>query len=228
MLKKFTASLPILFWLLAILDILCITFNKQPIHSFIKPLLMPVLILLVFSNKHHSNKGWIIAGLIFSFVGDVLLLFDQNNSLFFILGLAAFLITHICYIVWLLKIKSGQQSLLSKQPWLAAIVVAYCVGLVYILYPGLGDLKMPVMIYAVVIGCMLLCSMHVFYKVGAAANGYLIAGALLFVLSDSILAISKFLSPFLMSNVLIMLTYCAAQFFIVRGYTILSNQQVSA
>lgn len=223
--KKLTSSLPSLFWLLAILDILCIAFNKQPIHSFIKPLLMPVLILLVFSNSDHSNKGWIIAGLFFSFVGDVLLLFDQNNALFFILGLAAFLITHICYIIWLLKIKSSQQSLISKQPWLAAIVVAYCVGLVYILYPGLGDLKMPVMIYAVVIGCMLLCSMHVFYKVGAAANGYLVAGALLFVLSDSILAISKFLSPFFMSNVLIMLTYCAAQFFIVRGYMAFSRHQ---
>ena len=99
MFKKSAASLTSLFWLLAIIDILCIALNKPQIHFFIKPLLMPALILLVFSNKHHSNKAWIIAGLFFSFVGDVMLLVDQNVPLFFILGLASFLINHICYIV---------------------------------------------------------------------------------------------------------------------------------
>ena len=221
--KKFSTSLTSLFWLLAIIDILCIALKKTQIHSFIKPLLMPALMMLFFSSKHHSNKAWIIAGLFFSFIGDVMLLFDQNNSLFFILGLASFLITHICYIVWFLKIKSNQKSMLSDRPWLAAIVIAYCVGLVFILYPGLGDLKIPVIIYAVVIGCMLLCSMYVFYKTGPSANWYFIAGALLFVASDSILAIGKFLSPFFLSHVLIMLTYCAAQFFIVRGYMAFSH-----
>lgn len=225
MFKKLAPSLTPLFWLFVIIDLLSIAFNKSQIHYLMKPLLMPVLILLVLSSKHHSNKGWIIAGLFFSFIGDVMLLFEYKGSLFFILGLASFLLTHICYIIWFLNIQSSQQSMLSKQPWLAAIVVAYCVGLVYILYPGLGDLKVPVMIYAVVIGCMLLCSMHVFYKVSPDANWYLLAGALLFVVSDSILAISKFLSPFLMSNVLIMLTYCAAQFFIVKGYRLYSSQQ---
>lgn len=225
MFKKPATSLTPLFWLFVIIDLISIAFNKSQIHYLMKPLLMPVLIMLVLSNRYHSNKGWIIAGLFFSFIGDVMLMFEYKGSLFFILGLASFLLTHICYIIWFLKIQSSQQSLLSKQPWLAAVVVAYCVGLVYLLYPGLGDLKVPVMIYAVVIGCMLLCSLHVFYKIRPNANWFLLAGALLFVVSDSILAISKFLSPFLMSNVLIMLTYCAAQFFIVRGYQLFSSQR---
>ena len=211
--------LSILFWVLTLADIIAIQFNLLDVHFFVKPLLIPVLmVLLVYSKVNSAGKGLLLIGLFFSFLGDVFLLYEYKNSLFFIFGLASFLITHICYIIYFLKIKSVQTSLLRQQPWLAALVAAYGCSLVMLLYPGLGDLKIPVIVYAAVICCMLLCSLHVFYKTGRPANVYFITGALFFVISDSLLAVNKFLNPFPIAGVLIMFTYCAAQFFIVKGF----------
>jgi len=211
--------LSILFWVLTLADIIAIQFNLLDVHFFVKPLLIPVLmVLLVYSKVNSAGKGLLLIGLFFSFLGDVFLLYEYKNSMFFIFGLASFLITHICYIIYFLKIKSVQTSLLRQQPWLAALVAAYGCSLVMLLYPGLGDLKIPVIVYAAVICCMLLCSLHVFYKTGRPANVYFITGALFFVISDSLLAVNKFLNPFPIAGVLIMFTYCAAQFFIVKGF----------
>jgi uncharacterized membrane protein YhhN len=77
---------------------------------------------------------------------------------------------------------------------------------------------MPVMVYATVICTMLLCSLHIFLKVNKPANILYLLGAALFVLSDSLLAINKFYQPFAFAGILIMLTYCAAQYFIVTGF----------
>ena len=65
---------------------------------------------------------------------------------------------------------------------------------------------------------MLLCSLHVFLKVNTPANVFYLVGAAFFVLSDSLLAINKFYQPFAFAGVYIMLTYCAAQYFIVNGF----------
>jgi uncharacterized membrane protein YhhN len=54
--------------------------------------------------------------------------------------------------------------------------------------------------------------------VAVPANRYFVAGAVLFVLSDSLLAINKFYQPLAFAGTLIMLTYCAAQYFIVMGF----------
>ncbi len=217
--NKTVLILSILFWVLTFINIAAIGYQFSNIHFLVKPLLIPVLILLLIYAKIDDNqKWWLLTGLFFSFLGDVFLLFESKNALFFIFGLASFLITHICYIIYFLKIRSAQISLLRQQPWLAALVAGYGCSLVMLLYPGLGDLKIPVMMYAAVICGMLLCSLHVFYKTGRPANVYFVAGAMLFVISDSLLAVNKFFSPFQLAGILIMLTYCAAQFFIVMGF----------
>jgi uncharacterized membrane protein YhhN len=216
--NKIAGFLYIIFWVLTFTDIIASWYNFSNIHFLVKPLLVPALILLlIFSKTNAENRWWLLTGLFFSFLGDVFLLFESENVLFFIVGLASFLITHICYIAFFLKIRSAQTSLLRQQPWLVALVTGYGCSLIMLLYPGLGDLKIPVIIYAAVICFMLLCSLHVFYKTGRPANVYFVAGALLFILSDSLLAVNKFLNPFPPAGVIIMLTYCAAQFFIVKG-----------
>lgn len=217
--NKTVLFLSILFWILTFIDIAAIGYELSNIHFVIKPLLIPVLIfLLIYAKVDDNQKWWLLTGLFFSFLGDVFLLFESKNALFFIFGLASFLITHICYIIYFLKIKSTQISLLRQQPWMVALVAGYGCSLILLLYPGLGELKIQVIIYAAVICCMLLCSLHVFYKTGRPANVYFVAGAMLFVISDSLLAVNKFFSPFPSAGILIMLTYCAAQFFIVMGF----------
>ena len=151
-------------------------------------------------------------------LASVLLMFESRDALFFIFGLVCFLTTHIFYIIYFLRIRSAKNSLLKKQPVLTPVVLGYGITLVWQLYPHLGDLKLPVMVYAAVICSMLLCSLHVFLKVNRKAAWYYLAGAASFVVSDSLLAVNKFYQTFAYAGVFIMLTYCAAQYFIVRGY----------
>jgi uncharacterized membrane protein YhhN len=209
-----------LFWLFALLDVVGIAANIEILHFIVKPLLIPALsLLLFFTRSVVPGKNLLLTGLFFSWLGDVFLLFEYKHALFFIFGLVSFLTTHIFYIVYFLKIQSQKSSLLKKQPVLIALVLAYGITLVWQLYPHLGDLKLPVMVYAAIICSMLLCSLHIFLKVNKKSAAFYLLGAAAFVVSDSLLAINKFYQPFAYAGVFIMLTYCAAQFFIVTGYT---------
>lgn len=209
----------IIFWIVVGADIFGIATGITSLHYFAKPLLIPLLILLlIFSKTVAPHKILLVTGLIFSWLGDMFLLFENSNALFFIFGLVCFLITHIFYIIYFNKIKSDKPSLLFKQPLSAIFVIGYGIFLVWLLFPYLAELKIPVMVYALVICTMLLCSIHIFYKVNTPANRYYLTGAFLFVLSDSILALNKFYFSFTLAGVFIMLTYCAAQYFIVRGF----------
>jgi len=207
------------FWLLTMLDVIGIAAGITLLHFIVKPLLIPALsVLLFYSGSAVPGKKLLLTGLFFSWLGDVFLLFETENKLFFIFGLASFLTTHIFYIIYFLKIRSVHNSLLKKFPVLTAVVLAYGITLVWQLYPTLGDLKFPVMIYAAVICTMLLCSMHIFLKVNKKAAAFYVSGAAAFVLSDSLLAINRFYQPFAFAGIFIMLTYCAAQYFIVQGF----------
>lgn len=209
-----------LFWLLVLSDLVAILFDFSWMHLVAKPLLMPVLILLLLlqSGNSASGKKLIVTGLFFSWLGDVFLLFESRNTIFFILGLISFLITHTCYIIYFLSIRPTALSLLKKQPIIIFLTIAYGTGLVWMLFPFLGELKIPVMVYSAVICSMLLGSIHIYLKVNKPANIYYVAGAALFVISDSILAVNKFYQPLPLAGIWIMLSYCAAQYFIVRGY----------
>lgn len=212
-------TLSIAFWLLCLLDITAIISGFLPLHYIVKPLLVPVLILvLFFTDNIMPGKKWLITGLAFSWAGDVSLLFETKLPLAFIIGLVCFLTTHIFYIIFFLRIRSTQASLLKKNPFLFLLVIAYGAALVWLLYPHLGDLRLPVMVYALVICAMLLASMHAYSRVSKPAGNYYCMGATAFVLSDSLLAINKFYQPFAFAGALIMLSYCAAQYFIVRGF----------
>ncbi len=218
-------KLTIAFWILAILDIAGIVTKSETLHYIVKPLLIPALGLLLFcTDTTLPGKKLLLFGLFFSWMGDIFLLLESKHSLFFIFGLAGFLTTHIFYILYFLRIKSDKISLLKKQPVLIALVLAYGITLVWQLFPYLGELKIPVIIYAAVICSMLLCSLHIFLKVNRKSAGFYLLGAAAFVLSDSLLAINKFYQPFAYAGVFIILSYCAAQFFIVRGFTEQENK----
>ncbi len=64
---------------------------------------------------------------------------------------------------------------------------------------------------------MFMLAMHMLFIKNISAGKWMMVGALLFVISDSTLAINKFYKPFEMAGVLIMLTYGLAQLFIVEG-----------
>jgi uncharacterized membrane protein YhhN len=204
---KFIKSIYIfvIFFTIHLLAIVC---DWQAVTVYTKPLLLLSLIAyFLFNTKFNAT---VFLALVFSLVGDVLLIFQDSNSLYFIFGLVAFLIAHICYIIYFLKIK--KQSGISK--WNVFIILGalvYGVSLVAILFPRLGVMQLPVIVYAATICTMLIAALHL------PVNKFFAIGAILFVISDSLLAVNKFYISFAGASFLIMLTYGLAQAFITTG-----------
>jgi uncharacterized membrane protein YhhN len=109
---------------------------------------------------------------------------------------------------------SGIQPIHSKLRWyLSFAFFVYGAFLVYKLWPSLNDLKIPVIVYAIVITTMGVTSI---YR-NVAGKYYVIFGALFFIISDSLLAFNKFDGAFPYARFLIMLTYIMAQVSISEG-----------
>tara|TARA_R110002050_G_scaffold297339_2_gene458642 strand:+ start:55679 stop:56377 length:699 start_codon:yes stop_codon:yes gene_type:complete len=182
-----------------------------------KPLLMPFLMVYfaLFKFKIAKSLNYAIIGaLFFSWVGDVALLFEEYNSLLFIIGLGGFLIAHVHYIFVFLKV-DVRSKVVQKLKWYAIpVFVIYTVGLVSLVWNYLGDLRIPVLIYALVLMFMAITAVS---RKGKRGYYLILTGAILFVLSDSVLAINKFYTPFEGARILTMLTYTLAQLFIVLG-----------
>ena len=158
--KTAAGKFAVLFWILTAVDTTGIIINSTTVHFFAKPLLIPALMAWLYFGKEGSKQKTLLStGLFFSFAGDVLLLFESRYPAAFIFGLAAFFITHICYIIFFLQHKPVPVSLLRKWPATILLVLAYGTALVWLLFPSLGELKVPVIVYAVTICSMLLCSL---------------------------------------------------------------------
>lgn len=211
-------SLIIFFFLVLLVDIIAVETGHALLQYLSKPLLMPVLVLfLVFNTSAitSSFKKWIAAALFFSWSGDVLLMFQDNIPDFFLFGLSAFLLAHICYIIFFHNIRRTEG--LKGKPGLFLPVAAYYTGLILLLFPHLGEMKMPVVIYGLIISFMLVLALHMAFIRNRETGKLLAAGALLFVISDSVLAVNKFYHPFEMAGAVTMLTYGLAQYLIIKG-----------
>jgi uncharacterized membrane protein YhhN len=216
--KKSHRAAYLLFAVAAVADLLLSQFHPEG-RYFTKPLLMPLLMAGYFLEIKPLNyfSRIILFALFFSWLGDVFLMFEQVMPVFFIVGLASFLTAHLLFIVYFSRIKSGSVSFLRKRPVMLLAVLAYVVELMFVLWPHLGGMKIPVLLYGIVIGTMLCFALWQYGKVPSGAAGLFIAGALLFVASDSLLAINKFKAPMLHGGLWIMSTYTLAQYFIARG-----------
>jgi len=167
------------------------------------------------ASVRSAMKTWIGLALLFSLGGDVLLLFQERNSLFFLLGLSSFLLAHVFYILFFHKARLAEG--IQSRLWTLLIVAVFYTLLISFLNPWLGDMRLPVRVYGVVISFMLMLAMHMLFLPNREAGRYMLNGALLFVLSDSVLAINKFYQSFNTASLIIMLTYGFAQLLLVMG-----------
>jgi uncharacterized membrane protein YhhN len=160
-------------------------------------------------------KKWIILGLLFSWAGDVLLMFQDDNPVFFLLGLSSFLVAHIFYIILFHFIRINESI---RGRWFLLLIVAmYFTVINYILSPYLREMNLPVRIYAVVISIMFLLATHMLFIKNKIAGLFMMTGAMCFIISDSLLALNKFYYSFPMAGIFVMATYGLAQFLITYG-----------
>lgn len=208
------------FALLSAVEIITQLAGADAIHVWVKPLLMPALVLWYWLMAGVGQRSvWVLAALFFSCAGDTLLLFQQAPR-FFIFGLVAFLVGHMFYIF---AYRQHQQEDTSdtlanvRKLRMAFPVLLAGIGFVVVLYPGLGAMRVPVVVYATVIQIMVITAIFRWGRTSTASFVSVLTGALLFMVSDSMIAINKFFSAFEHASVWIMLTYLLGQFLIVRG-----------
>ena len=186
------------------------------LHYIAKPSLLTALIIFFWmrsTNLSSKIRNLTLLALSFSLLGDCLLMFVDQSAQFFISGLIAFLIAHVFYIIVFLKSRNS-----SKSPFgFIILMLLYGLGLFYFLKNGLANMLIPVVIYMLVILTMSTSSFLRRGKVSHISFNLVFLGAILFMISDSLLALNKFYKPLPWSDISIMLTYALAQLSLVFG-----------
>ena len=193
--------------IIGIVHLVALAADSDPIATFTKPLLMPLLLVgLLFALPRWRNQVALLASLaiLFSWAGDVGIASPGDIS--FLVALGFFLLAHVAYIVLFLR-----KLRMRRIPVWSLAYVIWWVALVVILAPHIGPLLIPVAVYGLVLGGM--------GAIALSCNRLIAIGGVLFVVSDTLLGLNKFLPGFELWQVdfLIMLSYILAQGLIVFG-----------
>ena len=186
--------------------IISLDFRPYSLSFLVKSLPIFLLASMVLLNIRNSKGKLITAGLVFSGIGDVVLAIDANRL--FIFGIGAFTLAHLFYISVFLR--SNRINKFSLSVIVALMIFAVVIGRA--LYPYLGRMAVPVFFYLGVILFMAASA-----ALGENNHRMLVIGAMIFIISDSLIAIKRFVSPFPYNDHWIMSTYYLAQFSIVYG-----------
>lgn len=216
--KTKIALATLLFFIAATTDIIAIVTENEPLETYAKPMLLTLLAVVYLVSVKKPNF-WYVLGMFFCFLGDVLLMFKGAN--FFIYGIAAFLLAHVVYI----KITAGflPRELTSKMITSAFPFVFFFAILMYLIYENLGEMLIPVVVYGVTISTFGSVAFLNYREEKSTENLWLFIGAIIFILSDSLIALNKFYQPNEVYGVSIMITYILAQFLICKAMIVKSN-----
>lgn len=174
-----------------------------------KPLTTSALIALAClapGSPPAPYRELIVLGLFFSLAGDVFLMLPSDR---FLPGLASFLIAHLLYIAAFSQVAGFQPSLTALAPFALATAV-----LLRLLWPHLGGMRAPVVLYVVVIVTMGWQAAAQWSSVGESWALLALVGAVLFTVSDAALALNRFRAAFASAQALILTSYYLAQWLI--------------
>jgi uncharacterized membrane protein YhhN len=197
-------------------DLYLISINQEKKRYLTKPFLIPGLVLLYFLFARQYNI-FLLAALLFSFLGDCFLLFSEKK-LFFQLGLFAFLTSHMLYIYTF-----SEKIPLSKifSLWSLLLIIPYLIYAWYFfryLRPYVGHYFFPVILYIVTIMGMSYSSLLRFWTIRGLLFWFPFIGSLFFIASDTLLAIRNFKYGKKKGWVIVMITYVLGQLLIILGF----------
>jgi len=191
----------IAFWGASVVNLALVAGQVSPWDSLTKALLMPLLAAWVLTR---GGPRLIVAALLLSWAGDVFMEIDG----LLIVGMAFFGAAHVCYITYFLR--TGAWTRLRARLVILAVYLLVWAAMMALLWPGLGDLRLPVAGYS-----LLLTSTAI---LAATLSVQAAVGGVLFLLSDSLIAVELAKLPQLpMNGLIIMATYVVAQYLLAAG-----------
>ncbi len=217
--------------------------------SFLFIFLCFLLIDLVFTNIDHlykyryATKIWVVItltihfyynsssllrkeriliflALFFSLIADIVLITD--NLFFLVVGMSMFILVKICYsIVYFFKAQFDIDRLL---PFLT-ICLLYSLFVIYFLYDAIGELYIPVYTY-IFISLVMTKMAYLRYKRVNSKSYYLVLlGAIVFIISETIMAFYNFYKPLPFTFTLVMTTYALSQYLSIRGIILQNSSE---
>jgi uncharacterized membrane protein YhhN len=176
-----------------------------------KPL-STIAILLYAGQLPTSDNVYqqlIVIGLMFSLFGDIFLMLPKDK---FLAGLVSFFFAHLCYI-------AAFARNLSPSPHLIVLFSFLLFGCLFwgAIRQYLGNLKIPVAAYTLIISLMGALAMERWLVIGSSTAYWGMWGALLFIISDGTLAINRFVKKFPAAQAIIICSYYLAQILIAKS-----------
>ncbi|MEK7241032.1 MAG: lysoplasmalogenase [Gemmatimonadota bacterium] len=177
---------------------------RSQVHVF-KPLATLALVAIVLRAAGTSRyRSWIAVGLVASLAGDILLMLPPGR---FVLGLVAFLMAHLSYIRAFASDGAGVRAPLL--PGIPVLVAA--IAVLAFLWPSLGAMRIPVACYVATIAVMSWQALARWQVRRSRDAAFAAVGSLFFLVSDSALAIDRFVAPYPGAVFVVLGTYYAAQ-----------------
>jgi uncharacterized membrane protein YhhN len=203
----------------AILDWIAAEKKLKPLEYVAKPATMLALLGWIWlSSGFGGPMLWFTLGVVFCLAGDIFLMLPRD---LFIFGLLAFLVGQVCYVIGF----SNTAPFLNLWGIFLIIVLGIYVGWLYprlaasLSEKGKAKLRIPVLIYSMVISLMVYSALMTWTRPGWAAAAALAAsiGAVLFYISDSTLAWDRFVKPIPHARMRTMIFYHMGQIGIILG-----------
>jgi uncharacterized membrane protein YhhN len=168
--------------------------------------ILPILTLslVVAKTTEPPIRHFLLVALFFSACGDLLLNANQ-----FIFGVVAFLMAQLSYAFLFVR---NWQGFTNRLP-ISLLLSGYMGFMLYVLLPNLESLLIPVIAYLMAIGFMGFAAIQSKYSIS-----WSVLGAMVFIASDSLIAIEKFIQPIAYNDYWIMATYYLAQWMLIEGF----------
>lgn len=221
----------IIILILAVVDWFAAERKIKLLEYIAKPATMLAILWWIWQSVGLGGSMlWFTVGAVFCLAGDIFLMIPRN---LFIFALLSFLLGHIAYIIGLNNappynnIMGLLLLLILKKPLAIVSLVILVICLIW-LYPkltgglrskNLARLRIPVLFYSLVISLMVYSALMTWYRAGWSSMAALSAsiGALLFYVSDSMLAWDRFLDQLRHARLKVMITYHLGQIGIILG-----------
>ncbi|MFC2050649.1 lysoplasmalogenase [Chloroflexota bacterium] len=191
----------------ALIFIAALPFQPYAGNFVIKAIPAIVLAVLALITVSRITGKLLFVSLLFCAAGDVALELEAGK--YFIVGLGLFLIAQIMFIAAFSRDSKMQRSRIP----IIVVLAIYALAIATIMTPSLREMALPVYCYLVVITLM-----GIFAALRGAKNKFTLYGAISFIVSDSIIAINKFMMPVPAVDYIVMITYYLALFLIVYGF----------
>lgn len=208
-LSKRERILYIVFFIFFIGYLSTLKLRPYPLSYIVKIIPILSLALIAIGSIKGGIGKLVFTGLLFSAIGDLFLALSGKG--FFVIGLSSFAAAHLMYIVVFLRKPVFQ----SPRVYFVLAFIIYGFTIWSFVSPNLNSMLIPVTIYIIVI-----TTMGVSAALGKTNHWIVLFGAILFIISDSVIAVNMFLTKVQNSSFWIMLTYFPAQFLITYGVSI--------